>query len=96
MADHYADEEDVKIWLVDAGDSFDDAFEFVGETSTSLPVLLDSDETIYKSYKREEGGESYAPFPLQVIIDRDGTIVYLSNQYDAEAVRAAIDALLAE
>ena len=96
MADHYADEEDVEIWLVDAGDSFDDAFEFVGESSTSLPVLLDSDETVYKSYTRREGGESYAPFPLQVIIDRDGTIAYLSNQYDAEAVRAAIDALLAE
>jgi hypothetical protein len=38
----------------------------------------------------------YAPFPLQVVIDRKGEIVYLSKQYDVDAAVAAIEAALAE
>lgn len=56
--------------------------------------LLDTQQEIYRSYGPVQG--SYAPFPLQVVIDRDGTIVYLSAQYDADAVNLAIAAALEE
>lgn len=58
-----------------------------------LPILLDEQETYYRPYAMEVPG--YAPFPLQVVIDRDGTIVYLSKQYDVDAAVAAIQAALA-
>ena len=54
---------------------------------------MDQQESIYQSYVRSN---SYAPFPLQVVIDQDGMIQYLAFQYDAEAVRRVIDSLLVE
>jgi len=59
-------------------------------------VLLDTEGTLSGQYSRTEGGQSYAPFPIQVILDRDGVIRYLAYQYDAQAVRDTITALLAE
>ncbi len=82
--------------LVNTGDTFDDAYEFVGEAGVTLPVLLDADNEVYDSYNRFEAEKGYAPYPLQILIDEDGVIRYLNNQYDASAVRAEIDALLAE
>ena len=57
-----------------------------------LTTLLDGEE-VYRSYPR--GADAYAPFPLQLVIDPDGVVRYLAYQYDAEAVRAAIDEALA-
>ena len=82
--------------MVDTGDQYEEAYEFVREVSVTLPVLLDSDQSLYNGYSALEQNEAYAPFPLQIVIGRDGTIEYLSNQYDAGAVRDTIDRLLAE
>jgi hypothetical protein len=35
------------------------------------------------------------PFPLDVIVDRDGTIAYVAREYDPEALAAVIEELLA-
>lgn len=60
----------------------------------TLPSLFDEGKSLYRGY----GGlpDSYAPFPVQVIIDQDGIIRYLSGQYDAERVRSEIRELLDE
>lgn len=92
MADPF-EGEDVVTWLVNVGDDYDSAYTFIGEAGTTLPVLLDTDQAVYSSYERDPE-EAYAPFPVQVVIDRDGVITYLAFQYDAEAVRAAIEAAL--
>ena len=81
---------------MNTGDTLEDAFAFVGETGVTLPVLLDKDKAIYSSYPPNETEDNYAPYPLQVLLDQDGVVRYLARQYDAEAVRAAIDGLLAE
>ena len=39
---------------------------------------------------------SYAPYPLEVLIDQDGRIQYIATQYDAADMRGRIDVLLAE
>ena len=79
------------------GDSFEEAFTFVGEAGVTLPVLLDSDGSYYESYARRDAGEDgYAPFPLQVLIDKDGVIRHITLQYDAADMRSRIDQLLAE
>jgi len=54
---------------------------------------MDQQESIYRSYVN---GDSFAPFPVQVVIDQNGIIQYLSFQYDADAVRLTIDSLLEE
>ncbi len=85
--------EELVAWLVNVENSFEEAYAFLDTTATTLPCLLDSDGALYDAYPMDEG---YAPFPLHVVIDREGEIVYLARQYDAEATRAAIEAALAE
>lgn len=84
------------VWLVDAGDDYDTAWEFIDEAGTSLPCLLDLDEDVYSVYEKKGEDDGYAPFPLQVVIDREGVITYLEYQYDAERLTAAIDAAVAD
>lgn len=82
-------------WLVNVGEDFGTAYSFIDTLEVrGLPILLDEQETYYKPYAMEVPG--YAPFPLQVVIDRNGEIVYLSKQYDVDAAVAAIEAALAE
>jgi len=49
---------------------------------------------MYHSYGGLE--ESYAPFPVHVVIDQTGVIRYLSGQNDTDAVRSTIQDLLDE
>lgn len=78
--------------LVNPEDSYDTAWRWLGENGVGLLNLLDPGGSIYRSY----GGipDAYAPFPLQVVVDQEGVVRYLSGQNDTAAVRAAIDALL--
>ena len=78
--------------LINTMDSSEVAYEFLHGVEVTLPSLLDGEE-VYNSYPRKP---NYAPFPLQVVIDREGTIRYVAYQYDAAAVRAVLDQILAE
>ncbi len=70
---------------------------FISEAEVTLPVLLDSDGYVYRTYSMADNlGAAVSPYPVQVVIDRDGVIVYLSRTHDPQAVREAIDAALAE
>ena len=35
------------------------------------------------------------PFPIDIIVDRDGTIAYIAREYDPDAMSAVIEKLLA-
>lgn len=65
---------------------------FVDQTGVSFPILRD--DTTYFDYGNPDGAIS--PFPLDVIIDRDGNIAYLRREFDADAMIMTIDRLLAE
>lgn len=89
------DDPELNAWLINAGEDYGTAYGFIDSLQVSgIPTLLDEQETYYKPYANEVPG--YAPFPLQVVIDRDGEIVYLSKQYDVDAAVAAIEAALAK
>ena len=94
IAAPYADNDEVVILLANAGDSENTIRSVLGASGNGLHSLMDADELVYRSYDRE--GESYAPFPAQVVIDGDGTIRYLAFQYDAYGVRSTINQLLEE
>ena len=85
--------DDLQVLLVNTHDDVDTAYDFLQSVEVALPTLLEGQE-IYESYPRGNG--VYAPFPLQVVIDKEGIIRYIAYQYDAEAVRAAIDEALEE
>jgi hypothetical protein len=86
--------ESVVVLLANAGDSSGVIQSFLEEAGTSLHSLMDQQQTIYGNYRPTE--ETYAPFPVQVVIDTNGVITYLRSQYDAQAVRFAIDTALSE
>ena len=48
------------------------------------------------SYRRfAENFRGSNPFPIDVIVDRDGTIAYIAREYDPEAMDAVLERLLA-
>ncbi len=63
---------------------------FVDQTGVSFPILRGDDT--YFEYADPDGAIS--PFPLDVIVDADGTIAYLRREFDAEAMVMTIDQLL--
>ena len=83
------------MWLLNPHDSLDEAYVFVGDPGVRLPVLFDTGGDLYRSYFYD-GIEPWAPFPIHVVIDREGVIRYLAFQNDPPAMRAVIDGLLGE
>lgn len=65
---------------------------FRDQTNVSFPLLLG--DTTVNAYANPDGAIS--PYPVDVIVDQQGTIRYLRHEFDAQAMRAMIDQLLAE
>lgn len=94
IAEPYA--EQLTTFFVNAGEDEAAAREFLntqGLTQRAIHVLLDSQEAVYRSYP---WNDSWAPFPVHVVIDREGEVVYFARQLDAVALKAAIDEALAQ
>ena len=65
---------------------------FVEQTGATFPIL--QGDRSYFDYADPDGAIS--PFPLDVIVDRDGTIRYLRHEFDGDAMAAEIERLLAQ
>ncbi|MEM7159418.1 MAG: hypothetical protein AAF799_41655 [Myxococcota bacterium] len=65
---------------------------FVEQTGITFPVLRG--DASYFDYANPDGAIS--PFPLDVIIDREGRIRYLRHEFDGDAMTSEIERLLAE
>ena len=73
------------------------AWDFIDAAEVTLPVLLDEGGQVYMRWSMADNlGLAVSPYPVQAVIDREGTIVYLSRTHDPGAVREAIDAALAD
>jgi len=74
------------------GEVDDDLVLDFGEyTGATFPLMYDSDGT-YGYYNHDE---ATAPYPLDVIIDQDGVVAYVSTHYEPDAMEAVILELLA-
>jgi len=69
--------------------------EFIEAHDVALPALLDN-EYIYGTYDRDAIGDTYAPFPLHVVLDGDRVIRHLSVESDPDAIVAVLEAMLDE
>ena len=90
--DHYADDEDVVTFWVNSLEIATDAYEFLASAGVDTTCLLDDMSSVHNSYDIPHEGQSWAPYPLQVVVDREGVITYLANEADPDAVKEAIEA----
>ncbi len=65
---------------------------FIDQTGVTFPLGWDSTNS-YFDYPQDD---SISPFPLDVLVDRDGTIAYFSRTYDGEELRGVVEALNAQ
>jgi hypothetical protein len=64
---------------------------FRDQTGVTFPLLLgDTTSGLYVS-----GEGAISPYPIDVIIDRNGVIASVRRQYDGAAMQATLEALLA-
>ena len=74
------------------GVSDETILKFVDGTGVTFPVMRDSAGT-YGEY--DQVGAT-APFPLDVVIDRNGIVRYVSTHYEPEEIERVVTELLAE
>ena len=92
FAERFEDNEDVLILLANAGDTPEVAEQFLADTQTQLPTILDEERTVYQTYPRD--GTTFGPFPVNLVINQEGVIEYLSFQHDLNEVGEVIERLL--
>lgn len=76
----------------DALEQIDQVARFVGKLGVSYPAGLEQTDTYQALTANFEGTN---PFPVDVVIDRDGTIAYIAREYDPDAMAEVIERLLA-
>ncbi|MCB9766351.1 MAG: redoxin domain-containing protein [Alphaproteobacteria bacterium] len=84
----------VRVWAI-ATEPPEMLEEFRDAYGLSLPILHDPRGQVFAQYQQEMPFATGA-FPQEIIVGPDGTIVYAHNRFEVEAVRAALDAALAE
>jgi hypothetical protein len=72
------------------GDNEELVANFVSLTGVTFMVGWDA----VHSYLEFPRNDIISPFPLDVVVDRDGTIAYLGREYDPDALTVAVEALL--
>ena len=81
-------------FLVNVQETPEEAYAFVDTVGVTMTVLLDDDGALYNGYDLSEMGVGGGPFPVFVVIDREGVITWFERDSDAAALRDAIDAAL--
>ena len=73
-----------------AAESAETVERFIEQTGVTFDVGFDSNRTLTEF----RSGDRISPLPIDAIIDTDGTVAYLSYEFDAEEMRAAIERLV--
>ena len=77
------------------GDAMDGVQRFVSNLHVTYPVGLEDPSTkTYSALTRIYKGSN--PFPVDVVIGKDGVITYIAREYDPDGITAAVEAALAK
>ncbi len=87
---------DVEIVLLNAnGDPIDGVQNYVKNLHISYVLGLE-DPTTQTYAKVNENYKGANPFPVDIVVGKDGNIRYIAREYDPDAIEAAVDAELAK
>ena len=69
--------------------------QWITDYQITMTVLTDWGGDVYSEWKITDP-DSYAPYPREYLIDRQGNISYISSDIEVDDMRAAIEAALAD
>ena len=90
LKSEYAENTNPELVLIGATQTPSDVTNFTAKYGAGVDQFWIDTQNVYRKLI-EPGGY---PYPIEVVIDRQGTIVYLATDYyPGEAMKAALDAL---
>lgn len=84
------DSTQLQIIGINRGEDINTIQQFVKTFGITYPVLLDTDGSVWVSYKIQ----GISPFPLDCIVDQDGIVRYLNSEYDPQVMLDVLDQLI--
>lgn len=72
-----------------------DLRQYVDGLGLTMTVLADYDAALYDQYRFDDP-DSFAPYPREIIIGKDGRVAYVKGTLDLEAMEAVIEQELAK
>jgi peroxiredoxin len=81
------------VWGIAVQEPADLVTRFRDAYDVGLPLLLDADGSVHALFEQAQPFPTGA-FPQEWLIGKDGTIVWKSNRYEPDELKAAIDAAL--
>ena len=97
---HTYKDQGVEIVAIDSHDNtveggMEGVQDYMGRFGSTHPVGLESPDTpTYAELVKQYKGAN--PFPVDVVVGKDGLIKYITREYDPDGLEAAIEAALAE
>ena len=61
---------------------------FVAQTSITFPVLLDG---AVDSYSQWAKSQQISPYPLDILIGKDGKVTFITHEFEVEKLAAEIE-----
>lgn len=86
------DDDDFRPIWVAVEEDLEAAWAFMDEFQIGTQCILDTEGTLYGAYHSDSSEE--IAVPMNVVIDRDGVVTYLSMETDITEIQAAIEAAL--
>jgi len=83
----------VRVWGVASNEEEATVAAFAAAYGLSFPVLLDLDGAVIDIYGLDAALPT-SPYPQEWVIDGDGRVAYVDNEYQPDDVRSVLDALL--
>ena len=83
------------VWGIGSQDSHDDLVSFRDQMGLTFPVLHDPNGQVHEDYAQQHAF-AQTIYPQDWIVGVDGTIVYVNNAYEVDAMRAILDDQLAQ
>ena len=90
-------DQSVQVVAIDANvpnDTMGGVQAYVEHLVIDFPVGIEQTTTNYDSYKTNFSGQN--PFPIDIIVDKQGIIRYIAREYDAPTMLQIVDELIAE
>jgi peroxiredoxin len=78
------------VWGIATFDDDETVVAFTEQMGLTFPVLLDPDGKVYNQYSQNTAFPNTV-FPQDWLIGVDGSVIYFSNSYDVQALKAIIE-----